>query len=108
MANKVNIVIDQGTTFNTTYIIHDNLDEPINFTSYSANSQMRKSYSSSNSFVFSVSLSSNGGVSLSMNAATTSNITAGRYVYDVEVEDVSGIRSRIVEGIVTVTPQVTR
>ena len=26
-----------------------------------------------------------------MNAATTSNITAGRYVYDVEVEDVSGI-----------------
>lgn len=108
MANKVNIVMDQGTTFNTTYIIHDNLDEPINFTSYSANSQMRKSYSSSNSFVFSVSLSSNGGVSLSMNAATTSNITAGRYVYDVEVEDVSGIRSRIVEGIVTVTPQVTR
>jgi|APGre2960657423_1045063.scaffolds.fasta_scaffold239066_2 hypothetical protein len=108
MANKVNIVIDQGTTFNTTYIIHDNLDEPINFTSYSANSQMRKSYSSSNSFVFSVSLSSNGGVSLSMNAATTSNITAGRYVYDVEVEDASGIRSRIVEGIVTVTPQVTR
>lgn len=108
MANKVNIVIDQGTTFNTTYIIHDNLDEPINFTSYSANSQMRKSYSSSNSFAFSVSMTSNGQVSLSMNAATTSNITAGRYVYDVEVEDASGVRSRIVEGIVTVTPQVTR
>lgn len=108
MANKVNIVIDQGTTFNTTFIIHNDADDPIDFSTYTANSQMRKSYSSSNSYTFSVSMTSNGGVSLSMNAATTSNITAGRYVYDVEVEDVSGIRSRIVEGIVTVTPQVTR
>jgi hypothetical protein len=108
MANKVNIVIDQGTTFNTTYIIHNSSDEPIDFTSYTANSQMRKSYSSSNSFVFGVGLSSNGEVSLSMSANTTASITAGRYVYDVEVEDPSGVRSRIVEGIVTVTPQVTR
>lgn len=108
MANKVNIVIDQGTTFNTTFTIHNASDEPINFTTYTANSQMRKSYSSSNSYTFSVSLNSNGGISLSMNAATTSNITAGRYVYDVEVEDASNVRSRVVEGIVTVTPQVTR
>lgn len=108
MANKVNIVIDQGTTFNTTFIIHNSSDEPIDFTSYTANSVMRKSYSSSNSFVFGVALSSNGQVSLSMSANTTTSITAGRYVYDVEVEDNSGVRSRIVEGIVTVTPQVTR
>lgn len=108
MANKVNIVIDQGTTFNTTFIIHNSSDEPINFTSYTANSQMRKSYSSSNSFVFGVGLAANGQVSLNMSANTTASITAGRYVYDVEVEDNTGVRSRIVEGIVTVTPQVTR
>jgi hypothetical protein len=108
MAAKVNIVIDQGTTFNTTYTIHDAIDEPIDFTGFTANSQIRKSYSSSNSYVFDVSLSNAGLVTLSMNAATTSSITAGRYVYDVEVQSVSGIRSRIVEGIVTVTPQVTK
>lgn len=108
MAAKINIVIDQGTTFNTTYTIHDVMDEPINFTGYTANSQMRKSYSSSNSHVFTVTLGSNGEVNLSMSANTTGNIVAGRYVYDVEVEDPTGIRSRIVEGIVTVTPQVTR
>lgn len=108
MANKVNIVIDQGATFNTTYIIHSDADEPIDFTTYTANSQMRKSYSSSNSFTFDVSLYSNGGVTLSMSANTTSSITAGRYVYDVEVQDAAGVRSRVVEGIVTVTPQVTR
>jgi hypothetical protein len=108
MAAKVNIVIDQGTTFNTTYTIHDAIDEPIDFTGFTANSQIRKSYSSSNSYVFDVSLSNTGLVTLFMNVATTSSITAGRYVYDVEVESLSGVRSRIVEGIVTVTPQVTK
>jgi len=108
MAAKVNIVIDQGTTFNTTYTIHDAIDEPIDFTGFTANSQIRKSYSSSNSYVFDVSLSNTGLVTLFMNVATTSSINAGRYVYDVEVESLSGVRSRIVEGIVTVTPQVTK
>lgn len=108
MAAKINIVIDQGTTFNTTYAIHDANDDPIDFTGYTANSAMRKSYSSSNSHVFTVGLGNTGAVSLFMTANTTNAITAGRYVYDVEVEDPSGIRSRIVEGIVTVTPQVTR
>lgn len=108
MAAKIHIVIDQGTTFKTAFVIHDSLDEPINFTGYTANSQMRKSYSSSTSHAFGVALASNGQVALSMSANTTSNIVAGRYVYDVEVEDTTGARSRIVEGIVTVTPQVTR
>jgi len=108
MAAKVNIVIDQGATFNTTYTIHDVVDEPIDFTGFTANSQIRKTFSSSNSYTFDVALSNSGLVTLSMNAATTSSIVAGRYVYDVEVESLTGIRSRVVEGIVTVTPQVTR
>jgi hypothetical protein len=35
-------------------------------------------------------------------------MVGGRYVYDVELTDTSNSISRIVEGIVTVTPQVTR
>jgi len=108
MAAKVNIVIDQGTTFNTTYTIHDAADEPINFTGYTAESQIRKTYTASTSYPFTVTLTSDGQVSLSMTANQTGAITAGRYVYDVEVESGSGVRSRIVEGIVTITPQVTK
>ena len=108
MAAKINIVIDQGTTFNTTFTIHDANDEPIDFTGYTANSQMRKTYSSSNAHVFDVSLNNIGQVTLSMSATTTNAIIAGRFVYDVEVQDISGIRSRVVEGIATVTPQVSR
>lgn len=108
MAAKINIVIDQGTTFNTTYTIHDAQDEPIDFTGYTANSQIRKTYTSSTAYDFTVTLNSIGQVSLSMSADLTGSITAGRYVYDVEVQDLSGVRSRIVEGLVTVTPQVSR
>lgn len=108
MAQKVNIVIDQGTTFNTDYTFLTEQNDPIDFTTYTGASQMRKSYTSSTSFAFTVGLGNSGIISLSMNAATTSSITAGRYLYDVEVTDTNGVVSRLVEGIVTVTPQVTR
>lgn len=108
MAQKVNIVIDQGATFNTTFTILDENDNPIDFTTYTANSQMRKSYTSSTAYTFDVALSNSGVVTLSMSANATGAITAGRYLYDVEVQATTGVRSRIVEGIVTVTPQITR
>jgi hypothetical protein len=108
MAQKVNIVIDQGTTFNTSFTFTDDVDNPIDFTSYTAASQMRKSYSSSTSQSFTVGLTSTGIITLGMSANTTSAITAGRYLYDLEVTDISGVKSRLVEGIVTVTPEITR
>lgn len=108
MAQKVNIVIDQGTTFNTDFTFLNDQDDVIDFTTYTGASQMRKSYTSSSSHTFTVSLGNNGIVAISMNATTTSSITAGRYLYDLEVTDTNGVVSRLVEGIVTVTPQVTR
>ena len=108
MATKVNIVIDQGTTFNTDYTFTNDNDDPIDFSSYQGRSQIRKAASSSTSYEFTVGLSNDGVVSLSMNAATTSTISAGRYLYDLEVVDSNGVVSRLVEGIVTVTPEITR
>lgn len=106
MAVKTNIVIDQGADFNSSFIFTDELDEPIDFTTYTANSQIRKTYTSSTAYNFEINLANNGVITLSMNAATTANLSPGRYVYDLEVEN-SGNRSRLVEGIVSVTPQVT-
>lgn len=108
MATKANIVIDQGTTFSTTINLTDDDDAPINLTGYLGRSKMKKHYSSSNSHTFTVSLGGNTGVlTLSLSATQTSNIVPGRYVYDVELVDPSNVVSRIVEGIVTVTPEVT-
>lgn len=107
MAQKLNLIIDQGATFTTTFTVNDDGGTPIDFTAYTGSSQIRKHYTSSNSVSFDVMLNNAGEVSLSMNAETTGTLPAGRYVYDVEVNSGSQV-SRVVEGIVTVTPQVTR
>lgn len=109
MAIKANIVVDQGATFNTTINLTDENDAPLNLNGYTGSAQMRKHYTSSNAVNFIVDVApTTGTVSLSLSANTTISITPGRYVYDVELTDNSGIVSRIVEGIVTVTPNVTR
>jgi hypothetical protein len=109
MATKANLVIDQGTTFSTDLTLTDENGDALNLNGYSANSQVRKWYTSSNSAaVFSTSINvTSSVVTLSLTSNQTSNLVAGRYVYDVELNDGSTI-SRIVEGIITVTPQVTR
>jgi hypothetical protein len=56
---------------------------------------------------FTATGNSTGYISLTMTANTTANITAGRYVYDVEVTSNTGIVTRVKEGIVTVTPNAT-
>lgn len=108
MATKSNLLIDQGTTFSSIINLTDEEGNPINLSNYTGAAQMRKHYSSSNSVSFAVELTANGRVTLSLSANQTANIVAGRYVYDVEVTDNLGTISRIVEGIVTVTPNVTR
>lgn len=109
MAIKANLIIDQGSTYSTVIDITDDNDAPIDLTGYTGSAQLRKHYSSSNSTPFTVSISpSDGGVSLSLTSTQTSALRAGRYVYDVELTNASNVVSRIVEGIVTITPQVTR
>jgi hypothetical protein len=109
MGTKVNIVIDQGTDFATTVSLTNSDGDQLNLTGMSAASQVRKTYSSSNSVAFTAALANNtGSLTLSMNNATTSSLAAGRYVYDVELTDAASVTSRILEGMVTVTPEVTK
>lgn len=109
MATRVNIVIDQGTDFETSITLTDASGDQLDVTGMTAASQIRKTHSSSNSVSFITALANNtGSLTLSLNNSTTSSMTAGRYVYDVELTDSSNVVSRILEGVVTVTPEVTR
>ena len=110
MAIKANLFIDQGATYATKLVLNDANGAPVDLTGYSASSQIRKHYTSSNSVSFTVTMPTPeaGGVVLSMSANTTANLVAGRYVYDVELTDTAGRISRIIEGIITVSPNVTR
>lgn len=108
MATKVNLLIDQGASFTTSINVNDRDGNIVDLSSYTGRSQIRKHYTSSNAINIDVAATNTGIITLSLSAEATANIVAGRYVYDVELVDQSNGVSRIFEGIVTVTPNVTR
>jgi len=109
MATKANLTIDQGATFNTVITLTDNNGDPISLSGYSGAAQMRKHYTSSTATNFTVGLGGAlGTITLGLSANATANISAGRYLYDVEITDTEGLVSRVFEGIVTVNPNITR
>lgn len=110
MAEYVELSIEQGTTFSTTINVNESDGTAKDLANYSARSQMRKSYysSSAKDFTMVKTDSAGGEITMSMTAANTSNLTPGRWVYDVELEDSGGTVTRIFEGIVVVMPGVTR
>ena len=109
MATTKNLVIDQGTTFSANIQFLDNSKNPISLAGYSARSQMRRSYSSANATTFTANITNatTGNVSISLTSSQTANLIAGRYIYDIEA-NIADTIVRIVEGIVTVNPGVTR
>jgi hypothetical protein len=111
MGAKANIVIDQGADFSTTVTVTDSVGDPLDLTGYSARGQIRKHYTSSTKVDFSTSFlppRSSGILTLSLSSVQTANMESGRYVYDVELVSSANNVSRLVEGIATVTPEVTR
>lgn len=108
MATKSNLTIDQGSDYNITIDLTTANGSAMDLAGYTGRSQMRKSASSSTAKNFTVSVANSGSVSLSMTADYTANITAGRWLYDVEVVSSADVVTRVLEGIVTVTPEMTR
>ena len=108
MASINNIIIDQGTTFTLSVILTNDDNTPKDLTNYTIASQIRKSYYTNTFTAFTTSkVNLTGEITISLSAAETSALKAGRYVYDIEIEDPSET-VRVIEGIVTVTPEVTR
>lgn len=110
MAAFSEIVIEQGATFSSTITVEDTNGDAVNLYSYTANSQMRKSYYSSTAYTITsdVTGTANGEITISMTAANSALLSPGRYVYDVKITSPTDVVTRVVEGIVTVLPSVTR
>ena len=111
MAAKANIVIDQGNDFATTLTIRDSSGSVLDLTGYTAAAQIRKHYTSTTATNFTMQFESprtDGKLTLKLDRLLTANLESGRYVYDLEILDTSAnTKSRLIEGIATVTPQVT-
>lgn len=113
MSEYVELYMDQGADFSTTIQINsedNNLAQ--NLTGYIVTSQMRKSLVSINAtadLVCTIPQANTGEIFVELDAANTANIPAGTYFFDVKVYDtVAGLRSRLIEGVMFVTPSITR
>lgn len=107
----IDLFVDQGTDFYTNMDLTNDDGTPMGVAGYTFAGQIRKSYYSKNptaNLVITVVNSATGNLSISVPAAITANVAPGRYVYDIKMTDTSNSIIRIMEGIVTVTPQVSR
>ena len=110
MAGYAELTLEQGADFTTTVTVNSSDGSPTNLLNYTGAAQIRKSYYSTtaNSFSVSISNAAAGELTVSMSAANTANLTPGRAVYDLLITSPTGIKTRVVEGIVTILPAVTR
>ena len=110
-AGTYNLVIDQGSDFALDLVIKQS-GTALNLSNYSGRAQLRTSVSASSasaSFSVTVTNAANGALKMQLPAATSSGISAGQYVYDLEIFTANdSIVKRIIQGDVTLTPEVTR
>ena len=111
MATVSNLAIDQGTTYSVTITVTDDTGSARDLTGYTGRAMMKRSYYTNSNVQFAVNIDNpaEGEIVLSLTDTQTSSLRAGRYVYDLElVANSTSSVERIVEGIVTVFPEVTK
>ena len=111
MATISNLFIDQDADFTTTVTINDSAGSALDLTNYTALAMIRKTYQSSTATTFTstfVSPRTTGQITISLTDVQTAALESGRYVYDLVIIDSSGTKTRVVEGIATVNPSVSR
>jgi len=110
-AGTYNFTLEQGSTFSRQITVQEN-STALNLSGYTARMQMRSTHDSSTIALTYTSTiaspASNGKINLSATATQTAAIEEGIYVYDLEIESSGGEVTRLMEGQVTVTPEVTR
>ena len=107
MAAVHNLYIDQGADFSADIGIFDDFNSSWDLTGYLGAAKIKKSYNSSTSTPFTVSVNAAGTITLALSAVNTSTLAEGRYLYDVVITSAAGLKTRVIEGLVTINPGVT-
>ena len=109
-AGTYNFILEQGATFNRILTLKEN-NSAMNLTNYTVASKMRSTHDSSpvaGTFTCTISDATAGEITMQMTNSTTAAIEEGMYVYDMEITNSAGTVTRILEGTITVNPEVTR
>lgn len=114
--NAYNIEIQQGATLSIVATWKDNAGTPINLTGYTARMAVRENYASTSAILTLTTENSGialggalGTVTISASATATAALTAPwSGVYDLELVSGGGVVTRLLEGLVFISPEVTR
>jgi len=111
MAAIANLSIDQGATFTSDVTVKDLDGAVFDLTGYTGRAKMAKGYASTKTrTTLTVAFAADrttGVLSISLTANQTAALDPERYVYDVEIESAAGVVTRVIEGIITVRPEVS-
>ena len=115
MAEVYDLEIDQGATFQRRITWKDGNDNPVNLEGYTARMQIRKTIRSSEVIVeattengFITLGGAAGTIEISIPADVTKTFDFKRGVYDLELESAGGFVTRLLQGCVYVSAEVTR
>lgn len=112
-AAKRNIYIEQGATF-CMLLSWKQDGVPVDLTGYMARMQVRENFEdavpqiSITSEADEIVLGADGSIAISIPAQKTSAATAISGYYDLEVEDVGGTVTRLLQGSVTLSQEATK
>ena len=107
----INFSIDQGADFSKNFTVTTDGSTAYDISDLTLQAQMRKSFDSSSAaatFTASVVTGSSGIYNLVLSNSTTADISAGRYVYDVELILADSTIEKVHYGIVTVNTEATK
>jgi hypothetical protein len=113
MAAVANLTIDQGASFSSSVTVKGLDGLPFDLTGYTAEAKMALGYTSTRTRTTITTTfdadRTTGVISLSLTATQTAALDApARYVYDIEITyTADSTVTRVIEGIITVRPNVT-
>ena len=122
-AGNYSFTIEQGTTFTRVFKYKDENGAPVDLTGYDVRMQIRSSYDSavlasltsgSGDFVVSVPPDAADGVTdknqikLTISATNTAAYTFDQALYDIELESETGVVTRLLQGKIKLSREVTK
>lgn len=110
-AGYSDLYLDQGSTFTSQITLTDNTGLPYSLNNFVVFASAKRGYGSANTTINlnpTIYNANAGIIQLTANSQITSNIKAGRLVYDVKIQElVSNNVTRVLEGLIYVSPFVS-
>lgn len=108
-AIPINLIVEQKADFEAIFTVTGSNNVPLDLTGYTAEAKIKKNYTSSSFTNFGVAFlsRSDGKLKLSMSSFATSLLKPGRYSYDILITSPGNVKTRVVEGQITVTPGIS-